>query len=74
MIVKTDREVNEDDFILGLITNSISIGGFKAIASKEVQLDDGKFEVVLIKMPKSLLELQGIIISLLGEKMLKIVE
>lgn len=56
----------EDDFVFGMITNSISVGGFKNITGKKVKLDDGVFEVTLIKHPKNPVELNNIIISLLS--------
>lgn len=69
MVVETDDNVIYDSFILGLVTNSLSVGGIKNIMPNDVALDDGKFEVILIKMPQSIVELHGIITSLLGEKM-----
>ena len=39
----------EGDYLYGMITNSISVGGFKGITGKNVALDDGLFEVTLIK-------------------------
>lgn len=57
----------EDDFIYGMVTNSISVGGFKKLTGKSVLLDDGLFEVTLIKMPKNPIELQEIIATLLVE-------
>lgn len=68
--VKASWEENqvEDDFIFGMITNSISVGGFKNITGKNVKLDDGLFEVTLIKLPKSPAELNEIIMSLLNRK------
>ena len=56
----------EDDFIFGMITNSFSVGGFKNITGKNVKLDDGVFEVTLIKMPHNAIELSNIMISLLN--------
>ncbi len=47
-----------------MITNSTSAGGFKNITGKNVKLDDGMFEVTLIKMPKNPIELNEIIRSL----------
>ena len=41
----------EDDYILGMITNSNSIGGFKGITGKDVEFNDGLFEVTLVRMP-----------------------
>ena len=59
----------EDDFIYGMITNSTSVGGFKNITGKDVRLDDGYFEVTLIRQPKNPLELNNIIMSLLNPDM-----
>lgn len=58
----------EDDFIFGMVTNSRSVGGFKSIAGNvfkgEIALDDGLFEVTLIKMPKNAIELNSILAAL----------
>ena len=40
-----------DDFMLGMITNSNSVGGFEGITGRDVTLNDGVFEVTLIRMP-----------------------
>ena len=56
----------EEDFIFGMITNSISVGGFKNITGKNVKLDDGVFEVTLIKSPRNAVELNNIMLSLLN--------
>lgn len=40
------------DFVLGMITNSNSVGGFKGITGRDVTLNDGVFEVTLIRMPQ----------------------
>ncbi len=65
MRVTYGEEVLEGDFIYGMVSNSVSVGGFKQIAGKNVLLDDGLFEVTLIKCPKNPLELNEIIASLL---------
>lgn len=54
------------DFIFGMITNSVSVGGFKNITGKNVQLDDGLFEVTLIKRPKNPVDLNNIMVALLN--------
>lgn len=56
----------EDDFIFGMITNSTSVGGFKNITGKDVHLDDGYFEVTLVRQPKNPLELNNIAMYLLN--------
>ena len=58
-----DQEI-EGDFVYGMITNSVSAGGFRNITGQNVKLNDGFFEVTLIQMPKSPLELNEIIASL----------
>lgn len=57
--------VIDDDIIFGMITNAISVGGMKRYKEEEVSFDDGLFEVVLIKRPKNMLELNAILGSLL---------
>ena len=57
MKVESDELTVEAEFLFGMITNSTSVGGFKRITGKYVQLDDGEFEVVLIKKPASPMEL-----------------
>ena len=63
-----DDQVIEGDFIYGMVSNTISVGGFKGLPTTEVSLDDGLFEVMLVRHPKSLAELQGIISALLQQK------
>lgn len=62
-----EREI-EGDFIYGMVSNTLSVGGFKGLPSGDVSLDDGLFEVLLVRQPKSLAELQGIITALLQQK------
>ena len=64
--VTYDNKTIEDDFIFGMITNSVSVGGFKNITGKNVQLDDGVFEVTLIKYPKNPVELTQTMNSLVN--------
>lgn len=66
MQIEVNEELLEDRFIYGMITNSISVGGFKGLTGKDIQLDDGEFEVTLIKYPASVRELNEIISYLTG--------
>lgn len=61
-----EDEIIEGDFIFGMVTNSLSVGGFKRITGKYVQLDDGEFEVTLIKKPANPIELNTIMTALLN--------
>lgn len=60
-------QVMEDEFIYGMITNSYSVGGFKNITGKNVALNDGLFEVTLIRRPYSMMEVNLILASLVSE-------
>lgn len=66
--VEYDNIVIEDEFIFGMVTNSTSVGGFKRINDKDVRMDDGLFEVTLIKMPKNPVELQMTVVALLSQE------
>lgn len=65
MKVDTGEMTVEDDFIFGMVSNSRSVGGFKNLTGKNVDMNDGLFEVTLITMPKNPLELQEILASIL---------
>ena len=68
MRVNCGGEIIEEDFIFGMVTNSFSVGGVKNITGTDVKLDDGIFEVTLIKKPKNPIELNNIVVSLLNHK------
>lgn len=54
----------EDDFIFGAISNSTSVAGILTLDPKQVDMRDGKLEVMLIRKPKDLLELTDCIVAL----------
>lgn len=56
------------DFIYGQITNSLSVGGFKAIGVQHMSFSDGVFECVLIKKPETPAQLQKIVNALLTDR------
>jgi diacylglycerol kinase family enzyme len=64
MLVEYDGKIFQDEFIYGMITNSVSVGGFKGMTGNHVRLDDGLFEVTLIRKPHNPIELNEIIASL----------
>lgn len=59
-----DDEVVEDDFIFGAVSNSVSVGGILTLAEDRVDLTDGKFELLLVRMPKDLKELAECVMAL----------
>lgn len=66
--IVTDNEIIKDEFIYGGITNSISIGSFKWFKKNDFSLNDGLFEIILIKNPPNLWGLLRILISILRKK------
>ena len=68
MKVKSEEMTVEGNFLFGMVTNSTSVGGFRNITGKHVHLDDGVFEVTLIKTPQNILELNEIIQAVIAGK------
>lgn len=64
MQVEYEGHVFQDEFIYGMVTNSVSVGGFKGMTGPDVELDDGVFEVTLIKKPHNPIELNEILACL----------
>lgn len=57
--LREQREL-EEEFILGMVTNTTSIGGFKGLVGMDVALDDGEFEVLLVRKPRTPLDIASI--------------
>ena len=72
-VISEEAEL-EGEFIFGMVSNSTSVGGFKKLTGPDVMLDDGVFEVMFIRMPKTLLELNEIISSLVSGNDTKMIE
>ena len=54
-------ETYAGDFLFGAISNSTSIAGLFKLKGLEVRLDDGEFELILIRNPKNVKDLRGIL-------------
>lgn len=57
----------EGDFIFGMVSNTRSVGGFQGWPKDQVKLDDGAFEVLLVRRPKNLIEVQAILNAVLKQ-------
>ena len=55
-VIVADREY-EDDFIFGFAGNTLSVGGLTNIVPSQAQMNDGLLELVFIKTPKSIQDL-----------------
>ncbi len=61
LTVTADGRIYEDEFIFGAVTNAMSVGGVMKYRDEQVNLSDGLFEVLLIRTPKSLGEIQTLL-------------
>ena len=59
--VEYDDGIIEDDFIFGGVTNSTSIAGFVRLNDTLVSLADGMFELILVRNPKNLSDMNKIV-------------
>ncbi len=62
---ESEERSGKGDYLLGLILNTVHVGGMKIRGVDDIRLDDGKFEVLLVKNPKNTAELNHIIASVL---------
>ena len=62
------EEVVEDDFLFGAVCNSTSVGGILTLDPRQVDMADGKLEVLLVRSPKSLLELTDCIAAVQSQQ------
>lgn len=61
-----NSETIDGEFIFGMVSNTASVGGL--LSTGDFSVNDGLYEVTLIKTPNSLLELQSVLSSLLNLK------
>ena len=56
--------VLEDDYIFGAISNSTSVAGILTLSPEIVDMNDGVFELLLVRKPQSLMELSDCVLAL----------
>ena len=61
--VTCEELVIEDEFVLAMVTNALSVGGIKGLVDDDAVFNDGLFEVSLIKRPRNPKELNDIVSS-----------
>jgi YegS/Rv2252/BmrU family lipid kinase len=62
--MELDGEVLEGEYLFGAISNSTSLGGVFSLDPKQVDMADGLFEILLVRMPKDLMELSECITAI----------
>ena len=66
--VRANGEEFTEKIVYGMISNARSIGGMKGFGWKDVDMDDGLFEVTLAKKPSTMIELGAAFSSLISSE------
>lgn len=66
--IKMENGVYGGEYIFGAICNSTSVAGLLTLSDDLVDLNDGLFEVLLVKAPSNILELNQILFDLANQK------
>ena len=61
--LKMEQGVYGGDYLFGAICNSTSVGGLLTLSDDLVDMNDGKFEVLLVKSPANIIELNQILLA-----------
>ncbi len=62
--VEHDGGALEGEYLYGMVSNTVSVGGILGLPSDEVVLDDGLLELVLVEKPKTVAQLNSVILAL----------
>lgn len=62
--IELDDRVIEDDFLFGAVSNSTSVGGILTLDPKQVDMQDGQLELLLVRSPRNLAEISECIQAL----------
>ena len=66
--IEANGVVYDGDYIFGAVSNSTSLAGILTLSPEYVDMGDGLFELLLVKMPRNLIELTEIIYVLTAQK------
>ncbi|MCR4708117.1 MAG: YegS/Rv2252/BmrU family lipid kinase [Clostridiales bacterium] len=61
MVIEHDGKKEEGSFIFGSVSNSTSVAGFRVPYDKEARMDDGLFEVLLIRAPENIVDFTAVL-------------
>ncbi len=60
----SDGRVFEDDYIFAAVSNTTSVAGVLTLSPELVDMSDGKFELLLVRKPRTALELSDCVLAL----------
>ncbi len=68
MKITADGEVFDGEYLFGAVCNSTSIAGLMKLSPEAVDLADGRFELMLVPVPKTPMQLQRTIRAIIYEE------
>ena len=63
--ITADGETFEEEYLFGAVTNTVSLGGVLRLDPSRVLLDDGMYELLLVKNPQNPAEAQAMLSALM---------
>ena len=66
--LNADGETLDGEYLFGAVCNTTSIGGLMKLDPEHVVLDDGRFEMLLVRSPKTPTDLQNLVLALLNQQ------
>ena len=68
MKLTADGEVFDGEYLFGAVSNSTSIAGMMKLAPEDVSFDDGEFELLLVPVPTTAVQLQSLTRALMYQE------
>ena len=65
---EVDGQTVEGDYLFGAVSNSTALGGVLKLNKEVVDLNDGRLELLLVRMPRTAAELNECILSLVEQR------
>lgn len=65
---EVDGDVVEGDYVFGAVSNATSVGGILTLDPHTVDMNDGMLELLLVKMPRNLVELSECVRALAEQR------
>lgn len=66
--IEVGENTIEDDFLFGMVSNTVQVGGMKIPSDVAFSINDGLFEVLMVRAPKSMTDIQGMIAEALRQE------
>lgn len=66
--IEVGEKTVEDDFLFGMVSNTVQVGGMKIPSDMAFSINDGLFEVLMVRAPKSMADIQGMIAEALRQE------